>query len=212
MRQFTSILLCAVYLHVTSLSWAAEKSRIGVLELRANGVSEEEARGLTDRLRAELHRTGRFEVVEREKMQEILQEQGFQQSGACNTDVCAVEVGKLIGAEQMAAGSVSKIGQIYAVNLRLIDVERGVMVRTATEDCPCPIDRVLTETMQHVAWQLAGVSQAPVLTSRKSPMKWVVVGLLGSGLVSGALVLQRRQSGGENKKTPGTIRVNVPWP
>jgi TolB-like protein len=213
MKQVITVLLCVVYLQVTSLSWAGEKVRIGVLELRANEVSEGEARALTDRLRTELFQTGRFEVVEREKMTEILQEQGFQQSGVCNTDVCAVEVGKLIGAEQMVAGSVSRIGQTYSVNLRVLDVEQGVMVRTATEDCSCAIDRVLTETIRHVARHLAGITEVPGLTSRrKSPMKWIAVTLLGGGLVSGALLIQSRQSGGSEEKIAGTILVDVLWP
>ena len=213
MKRLMTILLCAMYLQATSLSWAVEKDYVGVLELTGNGVSAEEVRGLTDRLRIELFQTGRFEVVEREKMQEILQEQGFQQSGACNTDVCAVEVGKLIGAERMVAGSVSRVGQTYSVILRLVDVEREVMVRTATEDCLCLIDRVLTETMRHVARQLAGISEEPVIAPRrKSPMKWIAITLLGGGVVSGALLIQSRQSGGSNEKTTGTILVNVPWP
>ena len=39
-------------------------------------------------------------------MEQILVEQGFQQSG-CTTNECMVEVGKLIGVEKIVSGSIS---------------------------------------------------------------------------------------------------------
>ena len=53
--------------------------------------------GPIDRLRAN-YSIRNIKVIEREMMEEIIKEQGFQQSG-CSTDECMVEVGKLIGVE-----------------------------------------------------------------------------------------------------------------
>jgi len=55
----------------------AEKTAVAVMELDANGVTEAEAKALTDRLRIELFNAGVFLVMERDKMNKILDEMQF---------------------------------------------------------------------------------------------------------------------------------------
>ena len=54
---------------------------IAVLDFEGQGVSQSETRTLTDRLRDEIFNTGIYVVLERGKMDEVLKEQGFQQTG-----------------------------------------------------------------------------------------------------------------------------------
>ncbi|MFC1620511.1 CsgG/HfaB family protein [Candidatus Neomarinimicrobiota bacterium] len=58
-----------------------QKIPVAVAELEGRGVSTFEVAALSDRLRNELFRLGTYDVVEREMMEEILQEQDFQLSG-----------------------------------------------------------------------------------------------------------------------------------
>jgi len=88
-------------------------------------------------------------------MEEILNEQGFQQTG-CTSDECVVEVGKLVGVEQMVTGTIGKIGSIYTISARIIDVETGKMVSQSTLDVFGTIETVLTESMSKVAADLSG--------------------------------------------------------
>ncbi|MCB9059542.1 MAG: hypothetical protein H6627_13300 [Calditrichae bacterium] len=127
---------------------------IAVLDLDPTGVDEEQARFLTDRLRAELFKTGTFNVVERDKMNSILQEQGFQQSG-CTSVECAVEIGQLLNVREMVAGTLGKIENLYSINLRLIDVEKGTILKTATRDFSGSLSDVLTRVIPDVAKKLA---------------------------------------------------------
>ncbi len=134
---------------------AAKRTSVAILDMEPKGVPEVEVSALSDRLRTELFRTDAFDVMERGKMQEILKEQGFQQSGACNTDACAVEVGQLIGVEKMIGGSLGKVGRTYSVNLRMIDVRTGRMERSVTKDYEGDIDKLLTTVMKTVAQVMA---------------------------------------------------------
>lgn len=130
---------------------------IAVLDLdMQEGVPGAYRVGLSDILREELFHTGRFDVIERNKMENILTEQGLQLSG-CTSDECAVEAGQLLGVEQMVAGSVSILGELYVVSLRLIDVETGRLIEMRSARCLCPIEEVATTSMAEVARQLAGV-------------------------------------------------------
>ncbi|MDC7228281.1 MAG: PEGA domain-containing protein [Spirochaetales bacterium] len=54
-------------------------------------------------------------------MQEILDAQAFSLSG-CTDDSCAIEVGKLLAAENIVLGELSAIGSVYNLAIRLIDV------------------------------------------------------------------------------------------
>ena len=128
-------------------------SFIAVVDFTGNNVSEGDCRALTDRLRAELFNTKYFKVIEREMMEEIIKEQGFQQSG-CSSDECMVEVGKLIGVEKIVGGSISKVGSTYSVSSKIVSVETGKILKGATYDYKGEIDELLTTGMKMVAYEL----------------------------------------------------------
>ena len=141
------------------------------MDLDAEGISASENRIISGRLRTELIETQKFTVVEREKVEEILNEQGFQLSG-CTSNECAVQAGKLLGVKYMAVGSIGKIGTLFTLNIRLINVENGVVMKTAVEDCKCSIDRVLTEAVKKTAEKLAGINRTKNLAqeTKKKPV------------------------------------------
>lgn len=132
----------------------SQSTHIAVMELDAEGVSESETRIISERLRLALFKTGIFSVLERDKMQEILDEQGFQLSG-CTTIECAVEAGKMIGVEKMVMGSIGQIGILYTLNARIIDIESGRVFSMEVDDCDCEIETVLVESTEKIAVALA---------------------------------------------------------
>ena len=58
-----------------------------------------------------LAQTDKFNIVEREKLQMLLTEQGFIQSGLVNNEQSIVQIGKLLGADYMITGSVVSYGR-----------------------------------------------------------------------------------------------------
>ena len=153
MRQvFIFVLL--LFIPIQILRAESGENQIAVLDLDPIGVTRSESQTLTDRLRSELVATGAFTVIERAEMDEILKEQGFQQTG-CTSDACAVEIGKLLNVRRIVAGSIGKIGSVYTISLRVIDVETGVILATYTEDCTCPLEKVLTISMKKIAQKMA---------------------------------------------------------
>jgi hypothetical protein len=91
-------------------------------------------------------------------MQQILQEQDVQLTG-CTTDECAVQVGQLLGVQQMIGGSISLVGETYTTSIRLIDVETGEIVKVATYDYKGPIDELLSRGMSIIAANMAFESE-----------------------------------------------------
>ena len=131
------------------------KKSIAVLNLDAYGISKNDALALTNRLTTELFKSNYFNVVERAKMEEILKEQGFQLSG-CTTSECLVEAGKLLNVELMLGGSVSKLDNYYAIELRVIDVETGGILSVASVDIKGDLGTVLTQGLKKAVQKLTG--------------------------------------------------------
>ena len=131
---------------------------IAVLDFDGIGISQPEATALSNRLRNELFRLGRFEVVDRGMMENILSEQDFQQAG-CTSNDCLVEVGKLLGAQQMVGGSISKVGGTFTVSARLVDVETGKVLNVSDFDIKGELDDLLTRGMAQVAAMLSMINE-----------------------------------------------------
>jgi len=147
---FKSIIyLCAIFLH----SFSSAQTTLAILDFEGRNISQGEALTLTDRFRNEIIKTNKYIVVERSAMDEILKEQGFQQTG-CTTNECAVEVGQLLGVQQMITGSIGKVGDIFTVSVRIIDIQTGEILKTTDYDIRGDISEMLTRGMREVALKL----------------------------------------------------------
>jgi len=165
LKKFHALFIIIVIL--SSLAIAQTKTYIAVLDLQGKGLTEMEASILTDRLRNELFQTGKFRLLEREMMSEILKEQGFQLS-ECTSTSCMVEIGQLLNVEFIISGSVSKFGSMFSISSRMISVETGEIFSTATFDHEGKIEDLLIRGMKEVAFVLTGQK------TQKDIRKWYV--------------------------------------
>jgi TolB-like protein len=158
------------------------KTAVAVMNLKGTSISEQDAKFLTDRLTIELQRAGVFEVLERDKMDEILKEQGFQQTGACDETACLVEAGRLLPVQKMVGGSLGKIGDVFAAQLRLIDLKTGKVEKTSARDYKGQMEFLLTVGMKEVAEELSGKlkaqAQTPVQTQTTPQTEAMIRGML----------------------------------
>lgn len=67
-----------------------------------------------------------FTVVTRERLQELLKEQGLSETGAIDEEA-AVEIGALIGVDGFIDGYLSISKDLYVLSLSLIDAKSGVI-------------------------------------------------------------------------------------
>jgi len=135
------------------------KMNIAALNLKNSaGVAAGESELISDRLRGDLFNTGRVNVMERDQMQEVLKEQGFQASGACTDEACLVQMGQLLGVQALVTGSIGKVGSMFMVNVRMIDVKTAKIVKVVSVDVRGEIEDVVGK-LKDIAEQL--VSAAP---------------------------------------------------
>jgi len=160
------ILLCAIVSIYPSV--AVTQVPIAVLDFEPKGVAEIEASALTDRFRDELfilgQKSGKYRVMERGLMEDIMEEQNFQLSG-CTSNECAVEVGKIIGVQQIIGGSISKVGDVYSISARIISVETGEVLQVATYDYQGNIGALMTQGMGEVVRKLINIEPGEAVSA-----------------------------------------------
>ena len=148
-------LIIILYLCVLFISHAQYKPRIAVIPLNYLEVSKSEAITLTGLLETGLVNTGVFNVIEQTRIDEILAAQEYSLSD-CTDVECAVRIGKLLAAEQIILGTVSRIGSKYIINAKIIDVQTGSNIKADTVEA-LTIDG-LTEEVNLLAFKLAGLT------------------------------------------------------
>jgi TolB-like protein len=134
MKRLIDILLSFI-LFSGFLNAQSARKTVAVLNFEnAGGVEKNEVSILTDRFSSSLFNTSIYKVLEREKMNEVLKAQDFNMSDACTTTECVMQVGQLLGVEFMVAGKVGKFGQVYTIDIRMIDVSTGELLKTVSEN------------------------------------------------------------------------------
>lgn len=150
MRRFLGLLLLAL-----PLATVAKTPLLAVGDLSPRGVSRNDAAIISDRLREALVQSDQVRVLEREEMDRILKEQAFQQSGACDQSECAVKIGKLLSVDRMVVGTVGRIGELYTISARILDVGTGEVLFTASRDESGSLEDLLTRAVPDLGSKLA---------------------------------------------------------
>ena len=166
MRIINGIFL-VLFLIIGVYSQGSEKTTIAVIDFEGKGISAVEASILANRLQSELVNTQAFLVIERGQMQSVLDEVGFQQSG-CTSSECMVEIGRILNVQRMIGGSVGKFGNVYTLDLRMIDVGTAQIVETVTEDHEGKMTDLL-KVMRDIAYRFAARQKQPVQPTRELP-------------------------------------------
>ena len=148
----------------TAAQLAEGKQTVAILDFEGRGINQMEAATLTDRLMSEMVNTNAVILVERNQMNEILQEQGLQQSG-CTSSECAAEVGALLGVQNMISGSFGKLGNTYTVDAKMFSVETGATIRSSSKTHKGDVDGLLV-IIEVCAWELVGLQPPADLLAR----------------------------------------------
>jgi len=176
---------------------------LAVLPFSSAGVKDYEAISLSNRLHSELVKTGRFQVVELEKVEALLKEIAFHQSGIFREEYVA-QVGQMLGAQLMVSGSVGKVGNTYTVDVRIIGVQSRRVIKAKTSNSKGKIDDLL-QLMNEIAWELAHPkSKKQQLTEIKNSKKWLWL-LGGTALVGGGITALMLLKGNDNGGTAEVI-------
>lgn len=114
---------------------AADVPTIAVLDLENGGSIGPDAQDLSDlgkglgmMLTTEMMKNPRVQMVERDQIRALLDEQKLSLSGMADP-ATAIQVGKLVGAKYMIFGSYADVYSRLRIDVRIVEVETGVLRR-----------------------------------------------------------------------------------
>jgi len=111
-----------------------QKQKIAVVEFAdLKGNVTDFGRYLAEELITRLHQARKFKVVERNMLNKIIAEQKLSLTGAIEP-TSAQKLGKLLGVDAIASGSISDLGKSFKVNARLINTETGEVFSVAATE------------------------------------------------------------------------------
>jgi len=144
MRTKTTLVLALLLMVLTAS--AEEPIALAVTDFEPLGVFPEEALAVAEILRTELIGFDGITVMERVRLRWVFEELSLSQSGITTDD--ALQIGELAGADYVAVGALSALGNTYTVSVRLVEVSSATALLGETttvgavEDLPAAIEEL----------------------------------------------------------------------
>ncbi|HET6347270.1 MAG TPA: PEGA domain-containing protein [Myxococcota bacterium] len=127
---------------------AGQKVSFAVFDLKAQGLSEDAARNLTQLLAVELKKVEGTTVVSRDDINAMLQMQQQKDTLGCDSVACLAEIGGALGVDNLIVGDVGKVAERFVVTLRLLDVRKSRALARVNETFEGQEDQLLGAVRQ----------------------------------------------------------------
>ncbi len=133
MRNIMVVIVLVLILFGNSYLYSDTKT-IAILDFSNNSLIDKEkyaalSPGLAEIMITELSKVQSLQLIERQKINAIIQEMQLSQSGLIS-DATGVQVGRLLGAHYLVFGSyMVSFGDKIRIDLRIVEVETGVTIK-----------------------------------------------------------------------------------
>lgn len=118
------------------------------------------AKGLCSMMITRLETKHQYDLVERERLQDVLDELKLTRSGMFDQKAVA-NIGKLVGARLLVLGSYFQILNVFRIDARLVDVETGITITAAgVEGKPDEFSALLSRLVDQLVENHHGIDHA----------------------------------------------------
>lgn len=108
-----------------TINMYAQTNKIAVINFKANvGISQQDVDGISSIFITYFSPQG-WTLVERTQIDKVISEQGFQKSSMTESQM--VRVGRILNLKKIVIGDVNVISGSYNLDVRIVDVETGVI-------------------------------------------------------------------------------------
>ncbi|MDZ7333014.1 MAG: CsgG/HfaB family protein [candidate division KSB1 bacterium] len=134
MKKIFALCFMAFLLNSSFILPQQENKTIAILDFSNNSIVEKEkysalSQALAEIMITELSKVPDLQLVERQRMNALLQEMQLSQSGVLS-EQAGIQVGKLLGAHYLVFGSyMVSFDQMIRVDVRIVEVETGITIK-----------------------------------------------------------------------------------
>ena len=152
-------------------AFAFAKPQVAVLDtILAVGMDKTVAAPITDKIIEELVNSGKYTVIDRANVEQVLREKEFQLSSGVVKNEEVRQAGEYLGADLVIASNASRVGSTYVISAKMIDVVTGEIVAQASSEQKGTIDVVL-DVARTVGRQISGQSVVVATKPAAEPPK-----------------------------------------
>ncbi|MBW1807520.1 MAG: DUF2380 domain-containing protein [Deltaproteobacteria bacterium] len=109
---------------------AEDDIRIAVMEFASKGgVSQKQMDALGDLLANEIRTMGKYRVIGKSDIRTALDLETQKNLVGCNDESCIAEIGGALGVRWVIVGNISKFGEKFLLNLKIMDTEKIRIVK-----------------------------------------------------------------------------------
>lgn len=121
----------ASYIEIEIVHEHERRVRVAVVPFVVDGEVTNFGKLLADEIYTRLFKTGKFELVEREKIDAVLDEQNLGSSALMDERTVA-NLGRVVGAQALCMGSARTYGNVYRVNAKLVNTSSSTAIGVAS--------------------------------------------------------------------------------
>lgn len=121
----------------------AQNIKIAVVDAGENVRTKEIAGIVLSAVEEELSNSSKFTLVERTQLKKLLEEVAFQQSGVTNQKSAAT-LGQQLNVDKLVLLRVNRVRQKYQLNLKIVDVQTGSVLRVIDQSLGKKVDAIVT--------------------------------------------------------------------
>ena len=149
------LLLLSLFTTLSTAVNAINTPIITVLDFSTSSIAEGEMNAIVEYLNTAIFETEKFTVIDRKQRDIMLSELNFSMGG-CSDESCQLEIGKLLSAEYIVVGDISKVGNRYIFNSKMLETETSKTVSTA-KGLYLNLDELLDD-IENIAENLCGIT------------------------------------------------------
>jgi len=155
---------------------------IAVMDVRLDDLPASLGATLTEVVTTEVEAVERFEVISSSDIQAVLGLEAQVQMLGCDDESCIAEIAGALGAARILATQVGRVGEVYVVNIKLIDTVTPKSLGRVSKNARGDVGN-LVNTLRQAVRELFGMPNIlppPVPYTGPSALSW---GLMGGGVV-----------------------------
>ena len=130
-------------------SLKADAHTIAVLDFSGENIHQDELKNLSAIFRTELLQMDTLRVLDYDDMKNILMD--YSESTSCSSIECAVIASMLLDQEWLVTAHVSKIGDVFLIEARLIESSSGRIINAVSYDYDLSIEGLYTRGMHNLS-------------------------------------------------------------
>jgi hypothetical protein len=186
------------------------QSSLAILPFNSSGISTEEVRQISEKFRVEFTSLHKYNVLDRQTMETLLADQGFDLNDPCRNNYCALTLGQLLSVDDVILGNISKIDKTYAIDVKIINISSGSVLKDISTRHTVKQAVLFNKVIPELVMELVSINTSAIQVYKKKGRALIPVTIItvGSAALAVPIYFLCKKL---ISKEPETRKLEVQW-